>query len=253
MSKTSPPEVYWTALRRTNLTPNFWMSREYAELAGLVWVVRGDLCGWVDPLKSEEWFLPPLRNEGFVIDQPTFAGFPGVSGDHGVFLDHQYEYDAHNFLNLQGAEWRLFRKNTRKFERDAEGRLIYRRLGERELEGDVSELLDKWAGGRKLQDPDTLVRFVLFGSRRWGLFQDSRLIGVNVADQNHRQALYRYCVDDGTPYLNECLRLCFYLSDWTQKRRWVNDGGDLGNQGLARFKQRLNPMRISDIFSYVPK
>lgn len=246
----SGPKGYLTTLQKSDYTPNWWMTWEYPLQAKLEWVVWGDLAGWVDPEDPDVWFLPPLGSDGFELHHPTFAGFPNAVGPNGTFLDHQYIYDAHRFLDLSGGKWKVYRRNIRKYPARTKGELSYQKLILGEREEEVGELLETWAQGRTLQDPDTLVRFVLYGSRRWGLFRDGALVGVNVGDVNYLHAIYRYCVDDGTPYLNEYLRHRFFTSSWTQDRRWVNDGGDLGNPGLARFKRRLNPAVVNDIHSY---
>ena len=76
---------------------------------------------------------------------------------------------------------------------------------------------------------------------------------MNVGDKNYLHAVYRYCLDDGTPYLNEYLRHCFYTSDWVQKKSIVNDGGDLGNPKLERFKLKLNPVLIQKVYTYITR
>lgn len=218
---------------------------------------RDGLTGWADPEDPDTWFLPPLNRYGGVeTNHRIFAGFPDEPGDNGTFLDHQYFYDARQFRDLAGGKWKVFRKNVRKYPRQFpdEGngnvRLVYRELWPAERHEEVAELLMMWAEGKTLQDPETLAAFVISGAFRWGLFLDGRLVGINVGDLNYSGAIYRYCVDNGTPYLNEYLRHLFFLSDWVQERRWVNDGGDLGSPGLAAFKRRLNPAMICAVYSH---
>ena len=243
------PEVYWIALRSSNHLPNFWMTRQYVALANLSWMDCEDLCGWVDEEDDECWFLPPLGHRGFETHHPVFACFPGERVVNGTFLDHQYIYDAHQFLGLEGSQWKVYRKNIKKYPGRTDGALEYRELIPQEYKDEVGVLLERWCAGKVLEDPETLVRFAFYGSWRWGLFRDGELVGLNIGDLNHLHAIFRYCIDDTTPYLNEYLRHCFYTSGWAQTFRWINDGGDLGNPGLERFKRRLNPRSVLQVWS----
>ncbi|NIP34438.1 MAG: hypothetical protein GWN12_05715, partial [Thermoplasmata archaeon] len=48
----------------------------------------------------------------------------------------------------------------------------------------------------------------------------------------------------------EYLRWRFYTSNWAQEKKWINDGGDLDNEKLARFKLKLNPVQVAVVYSY---
>ena len=244
------PLDYWTALANSYATPNFWMTPEYVKFAELFWVEKDDLCGWKYD-EDEEWFCPPLGLSGFRIDQPTWAGFLDLKGNMGnTLLDHQYLYDAYRFQDLSGSIWKTFRKNIRKYPARYSGQLKYRRLVGAEYEQEIGEMLLEWSEDKIIQDPEVMTQFILLGKFRWGLFLDEKLVGINVGDANHAHAIYRYCLDDGSPFLNEYLRYCFYLDPWTQVKRWVNDGGDLGDSALARFKRKLNPAVISNVYTW---
>ena len=138
----------------------------------------------------------------------------------------------------------------RKYPQRAGGQLKYKRLKGNDSDDEIAALLEAWGKGREFHDPDTFIRFCFCGDHCWGLFRDGELVGLNVGDENHAYAIYRCCIDDGTPYLNEYLRHLFYLSPWVQTRRWVNDGGDLGQEGLRRFKMKLNPVAVQTVYSY---
>lgn len=243
------PRDYWTAIRNVDRVPNFWMTPEYARKADLVWVNDDNLWGWFE--KGEQgWFLPPLGPEGFRYDRQVWAGFASGWSYQGDFLDEQYLYDARKFLNLKGKHWATFRKNIRKYPARTKGKLEYEFIRPNDHEDQVEKLLMEWSEGRELNGPDTLIRFCLRGMRRWGLFNDGILVGLNVADANHRHGIYRYCLDDGTPFLNEYLRYCFFTSTWAQRCVWINDGGSLGSKKLARFKKKLNPVAVYKVHSY---
>ncbi len=96
-----------------------------------------------------------------------------------------------------------------------------------------------------------MVKYVLEGENRWGLFANGNLVGMNIWDENYRFINYRYCIDDGAPDLNRYLRLKFYTHDIIiSKGKYINDGGSLGDEGLREFKMRLNPYRVYTVTSY---
>ena len=239
-------EDYWTSLAKSDFIPNFFMTPEYAEKADLEWSQCGNLYGWRDKWERG-WSFPPLGPKGFETQHMVWAGFADVVGSD--ILDRLYIYDSWLFNDLTGSRWSIFRKNIRKYPERIGGDLVYRRLEEREQEDEISDMFLKWSEGKEVQDPVVMIRFFLFGKLRWGLFRNGGLVGVNVGDENHRHAVYRYCLDNGSPFLNEYLRYLFYLSEWVQNKRWVNDGGDLDNPKLARFKKKLNPIKIYQIYS----
>ena len=248
------PEDYWTALGASRLIPNSWMTREYVELAGLVWIHDDGLWGWKeedDPL----WVLPPLKSRDnilcdFALDQPIWAGFPNVSGSSQTEeLDRQYMYDPTEFNSLVGGRWATFRKNVRKYPSRCGKELVYRRLQGNEYEDEINDILVDWSVGRIIQDHITMIKFVFNGKLRWGLFNDGVLVGLNVGDENYDHVIYRYCLDDGSPFLNEYLRYRFYTDPYVQEKGMVNDGGDLDNEQLAKFKRKLNPVRVMVVYT----
>ena len=245
------PRDYWARLILSRQNPNFWMTEEYVGLAGLEWAQEGDLWGWREK-DQPEWFLPPMGPTGFQLDQPIWAGFPShlLPPIGCQLLDHQYIYDAWAFLSLDGPQWRTFRKNIRKYPNRVKGHLEYHRLSDHESEDEIAQMITTWAEGRVVYDPEVMVAFLLMGSLRWGLFLDGRLVGVNVADATYIHGVYRYCMDDGTPFLNEYLRWCFYTSPWAQEHRWINDGGDLNNPQLEAFKRKLNPYMVENVYHH---
>ena len=146
------------------------------------------------------------------------------------------------------------RKNIVKYPKRHSGHLVYKRIkGARNLTA-IKELLLKWAKDRKLFDNEVMIKFILAGENRWGLFNDGRLVGMNVWDENFTFINYRYCIDDGTPFLNEYLRHCFYThSTILSTYKYVNDGGCLDSKGLKKFKMKLNPFKVYKVFSYKGK
>jgi len=114
----------------------------------------------------------------------------------------------------------------------------------------LADLLVQWAQGRTIFDPDTMIRTIMSSPNRKGLFQKDHLIGVNVWDENWKYVNYRYCIDDGSAFLNEYLRWLFYTdNEILDKSKNVNDGGSLDSDTLYKFKMKLNPIIIWKVFS----
>jgi hypothetical protein len=259
---------YFSHVRTQEITPNFWLSWEYIQHRGLVYQDNNGYGSLADP-ETLGWFFPPLTPQcNFMIHEvPYFAGFPLRPQDHKDdrlrLLDVQYIYDPQAFQKLDGHKWQVFRKNIRKASKtfpnmDLAFGTAYRELTEQD-EAQVATLLEKW-GDRKEQvyDPDVMVKFALLGEHRWGLFRSSlyakpELVGINVADPNWKFVNYRLCIDNGEPYMQEYLRYLFYISPWVREQgKLVNDGGNLGSEGLARFKKKLNPAYVENIYTTLP-
>ena len=248
-------KVFWETLKNLPTEPNFWMSEEYAEKKELRWTEEGHLIGYKDMEKPDEWFYPPLvLNVGqFDLNQNIFAGFPGQLNVHLMEwepLDNQYIYDPQNFKDLSGGKWKVFRRNVRKYRERNPGVLLYKSLVPKEFEEEIEEMILNWTDNNKeVYDPEVMVEYLLGGEYRWGLIRNGKLVGINVADISSKTFVnFRFCLDDGAPFLNEYLRLCFYLS-WG-KGTLINDGGDLGRKGLAQFKRKLNPVSVIPVYSY---
>lgn len=225
------------------------MTPEYVQLANLQWVELEKECGWVDPSVTGPlvWQFPPVCASGHSSCHSVWAGWINEGG--AKFLDHQYIYDASQFLNLVGGDWKVYRKNIRKYPHRNPSQYQYLLLPYGSYEKEIEEMLINWTKDKEIYDPETLVRFFFEGEFRFGLVQKDKLIGINVADFNWFHGIFRYCLDNGEPFLNEYLRHCFYVSEFAQNHRWINDGGDLGNEGLTAFKKKLNPHCIMKVYS----
>lgn len=239
------------AVERKGLTPNFWTSEEYIERRGLEWRDRGEFAGFVDPDFPQEWFLPPLRDGEPSVHGNIWATFVGFEHPEAntVFLDFNFIYFAGDFHDLRGSRWKTFRKNVRKYpDRYSRGRaLSYRDIEPGNFENEITEMLERWADGKEIEDVEVMVDYLFHGRGRKGLFNGERLVGLNVFDVNGTFINFRYCLDDGTPYLNEYLRWAFYRTlPWGVA---VNDGGVLGNAGLEKYKKKLNPRSVHHIYS----
>lgn len=233
------------------------MSAEYLMMSDWEWCRRrGGLKGWADDETNTQpfvWAVPPMReNELTFHGVPIWAGSLDRIGTPTCVMDRQYIYNPKAFTDLSGGGWATFRKNIRKWPRRiGRGRHEYRRLTD-EDKPKVGHLLSNWSVRHpEVFDPVTMIHLCLFGTWRWGLFVGDRLCGMNVADNNYRYINYRYCLDDGSDFIQEFLRYQFYTSDWTlQSGMLVNDGGDLDEEHLAEFKMKLRPFEVRRVFQY---
>ena len=225
------------------------MSEEFLRFRDLEWTHTCGLFGCREP-GEDGWYLPPIRDDGIMeLNEDIWAGSAGVKG--ATFLDNEFIYDPHRFLDMTGSKWSVFRKNTRKWPTRSPGQKVYRRLVKGELEDECGELLVKWVGDGKVFDPEVLLKFGLFGEYRFGLFLDGRLVGLNACDLNWEFTNFRLCVDNGSSFIQEHLRWLFYTSSFVLGRdRFVNDGGNLGSEGLYRFKKKLNPVGVRQVYSF---
>lgn len=246
---------YLTILKQLQIIPNFWTSEEYLLKSNTVWIEEKGLFGFKVETDSEEWLLPPLDEKGYpVLSVPIYAGWPDENPENPFypkFLDYQFIYNPKEFQNLSGGKWQTFRKNIRKYPQRIHKPLLYITIHQEGYLTALSHILLEWQSNREVFDPETFTRFVLSGDNRKGLFVDGRLVGLNVWDENYQYINFRYCIDDGSPFLNEYIRYLFYTDkEIIQCNKMVNDGGSLGSENLLKFKQKLNPCQIMKIYSY---
>ena len=258
--------IYLETLKNRGITPNFFCSEEYFKFSGVREIVDPETPCCYEQVRIVEEdggdLLPPLRlgwGGPYVcwLEKEVHADLPGSEGfGRGLertFLDHQYIYDPKNFMSLEGKHWTTFRKNSRKWPR-------YRKEIEYTNEvpspDRIDYLLATWLEGRPedtaIYDIETLYKFLHDAEHRAFLYEDGQLVGVNTWDYNWKYINFRYCICRPDPFLSEFLRLQFYLSPkiiWDG--RWVNDGGTLGNPDLKFFKDRMNPMKVVSIFSWI--
>jgi len=250
---------YLQGLSRYEGLFNFWCSVEYWEKAGWRLIELGEgVCGIGD---SDGLCLPPVGLSGVLPQESwesygigeVWALFPGMEGSE--FLDWNLFYRPQDFLSMKGKRWMKFRKNARKFPRRwSGGALEYRRLERGEAEDQLVTLLYQWSERfPALYGEDELVNFVLYGENREALFGGEALLGINVWDFGLRpgEVNYRYLLVREEPFLDEYMRLEFYLRRAEEGVVLVNDGGVLDNEGLLKFKLTLNPVEKRRIYQWV--
>ncbi len=242
---------YLERARALGVVPNFWLTQEYLNIQDAELEQNGKVM-WI---QEDDWAVfPPLPiyyDSAGEEDCPwlrVWSDFQNLKmGKQMEFLDWEYTYDSNNFNNMVGQKWAVFRKNSRKWPR-GRGWTYKQHPAPNSC---VERLVMKWLEGKpsaeEIQDEESMIWFLFNGSRRAFLFEGDELKGVNVWDSNEPYLMYRYCVTDPEePFLNEFCRLLFYQS---VPGRLVIDGGSLGNPGLERFKDKLNPIKKRPVYS----
>ena len=252
-------EEYGYLLMKDKSLPNFWCSIEFWVLSGWVLEYLGGDC-WI---MCEEGFggvLPPVTSSGRVNGEREYSSLgiekiwallPGMEGNK--FLDWNFFYQPKAFLSMEGKRWMKFRKNSRKFPRRWGKEYEWKDIGEGEYEGEIRSLLEEWLEGKEeIHGGEELFAFCFRGRNRWGLFSEGWLLGMNVWDYSLCSGMvnYRYLIARKIPFLDEYMRLSFYLRMVKEGISLVNDGGSLGDKGLERFKWSLNPFRVEEVYSW---
>jgi len=271
-------------MEKRRIIPNHYISFPYMNACDLccfdndywIWVENeteeGTLCVF-PPLRKSPTELPPISPEWdqhpiHQLDLPLvwsdFPNYPVFELQEAELLDYEFYYVPGHFLDLEGKEWKKFRKNVNKWKDEPD--LIYRtEMDYMNVIYSASELIEKWIEqqGEGLHDPSLIRKLSrprpgdilsrtdrghTYGIREY-LFQGSELIGINVFDYNYQNINYRFCITDpDRRFLDEYMRYMFYIHRYAE---WgnipVNDGGCLGREGLHWFKNTLNPAVIRPV------
>ena len=253
---------YLQLLQRGKVIPNFWCSVEYFQRAGLEERQDGNWIYIWDPGAKIVMFPPihiywgmvtcPIMFEKYWADFQDYSTGYSENLYRPKFLDLEYTYDPRAFLNMAGNKWVVFRKNSRKLPNRI-GPLQYIEPGP-EHEEDIKALVRNWIGDRDLQEPEIIVAYALSGHcRRILLGKDGGLLGLNAWDDNWCRTNYRICLAESDPdYINDPLRLLFYTDPAIiNQGKLINDGGVLDNPKLKFFKDKLNPLSVREVRSWI--
>lgn len=256
---------YIDSLQKLKVDPNFWISEEYFQKAGLIEKKDGGSI-WIED-EGTMVFPPLVWDSSLIFPEKIWSDFSDFNPAYfqhyrEEFLDYEYLYDPKDFLEMRGKKWMVFRKNSKKFPRRYGKDIFYESIseyivkkGEEETQKDLIQLLSGWLKERneEIQDSDVMVEYVLNGERRWVLSDaEGKLLGLNCWDENYKHLNYRYCIHESFPFLSEYMRYMFYISPSVQSSgKLVNDGGVLDNPRLELFKDKLNPVRKRKVNSWI--
>ncbi len=263
MMKKVPIKSYLNTARKIGVKPNFYLSQTYLELVGATCF---DEDGMLYIWERSIILFPSIKN-----GKLYKSDFYEIWSDLGInitgytyqFLDYEYIFDPLDFDNMEGGQWKVFRKNVRKWPRaNPDWKYVtYSELNRFQRFHHIHQLIINWLKGKEddCQDSCLLAEVAHFSSYhgigRKYLIQGNKVVGINAWDENWEYLNYRVCmVDKSQPYLDEFMRYCFYTDpDIRAKGKWVNDGGVLDNPKLEKFKDKLNPLIKKKIYSLVKK
>lgn len=264
-------EAYLTLAESRRIDPNFYLSIPYLTLSNAqCWERNG--WTWVE---ADKWCLfPPLYKDPIVNgDYPKDTNrvwcdfyeswqdqivaedlLPGIRKE---FLDWEYLFDPTMFNAMNGGCWETFRKNCRKWP----NRNIDWTYCDRVDHPALVTLLTDWLTAKQstIQDGEFLARYVINSAgvvgihRRYLYNRMDELIAVNIWDTNWQYINYRICiVKSEEPFLAEFVRWLFYTDGEIQRSgKLVNDGGVVDNPGLEAFKDKMNPVRKRQVYSWI--
>jgi hypothetical protein len=242
-------------IKELGIIPNFYISETYINQKS---ITANEKNGWVW-LSEKEWDLfpaLPISNEIIQGNNPVtsyWCGFPRnlTTTDYFRFFDNQYIYDPKSFNDLSGGKWESFRKNINKFER--KNNPIYTDI---KKDRPFWILIEKWFDNKmnSVLDGDFIMDCITNPKKgdyiRYLYDQNENMVAINYVDENYLYINYRFIICDKTKFADEYARYCFYTDTYIQsKNKLVNDGGNLGNSGLEKFKDKLNPKEKFKIYS----
>jgi hypothetical protein len=196
---------------------------------------------------------------GFEYGMPNMKSYSQVDKEWEKrlkFVDYQYIYDPKQFLDLSGGQYKTTRKNIRACRQDMGEGIILEPYHEKQKEY-LDEIISKWVESvkdKEWYDPETFLNCIFQLPKYWVLGMDTdKIYGVVVYDENYRYVNFRAClVNPEYRGLSEYVRILFFR-EMANQEKLINDGGDLGNEGLRFFKKRLCPVRVSEIYSVMEK
>lgn len=245
---------YLEILEKYSIPPNFWTSREYFEKSNFI-EKEQDLFVWIEDNEYTQIF-PTLRDPGGLTSKlnrsMVWSDFPGfeIVGKK-TFLDFEYIFNPEHFLTMEGGKWAVFRKNCRKFPRDYPN-LIYDRNGN---SNEAIDLFVEWMEGKDSDQEiydDQIIEGYLYNAENIKFLRDKyQVYGINIWDENYMYINFRFCFCKNIPFLSEYMRYIFYTDhDILFRNKLVNDGGSLDNEALRRFKLKMNPIRVREVYSW---
>ncbi len=267
---------YLQYLEKFKIIPNFFCSEEYfkksgimeTEEEGILFILEGEMSTWiiVPPIDTLTEKLADIESSEQL---SIWSDFPDYKPEGFIpqLLDQEFIFNPKSFLNMAGGEWQTFRKNCRKFpNRFSNGTLSYIKISnliqkrgedwvERRLRGVLLSWLESINPETLIQDEDLMIKYLLKGQNRKVLVNPKGdIYGINIWDSNYHYINYRFCFCKKDDFLSEYMRFLFYTDPEIQKQnKLVNDGGSVGNPNLLKFKMKMNPVQVRNVYSWIRK
>jgi hypothetical protein len=179
--------------------------------------------------------------------------------------DNNYIYDLDQTMKIKN-----FRMNVKKFEQDVKEKgqeWVWKRNMSQK---DILELLKQWYSqyGKDVTDygyTSKLVeewngfksdKFDELGLQARALYIDDKIVSLSMWGKLcDGMAVYIVCKSLKAPYISyfvgDFVRWNTYIEMISYGYRYVNDGGDLGLEGLKKYKMKFRPVDVIDIYSLV--
>ena len=258
------------------MIPNFFISEPYLKLT-LAECYEDAYWIWIEEREMDLALFPPLPISIDRLDMHSIIEHKNIkvwsdfenlninnmtwielSSKVFKFLDYEYIYNPIHFNDLSGGKWEVYRKNIRKWLK-SNVKWSYRKLFR---DKEMFLLLSDWIERKRtiIEDAEIIIAYCSYGNKIEGIHRKflydgtGRLVAINIWDENWHYINYRYVLTVADqPHVDEFARYCFYTDREIQaKGKLVNDGGTLGNEGLERFKDKLNPVKKRKMYSYEP-
>lgn len=251
---------YLIRAQELNITPNFFLNRTYLELSNVncweqnewIWIQDG-LWTMFPPLSLNlsdpfETYIPKKINK-------IWSDFEGFNFWTKYFLDYEYIFDPVKFNDMKGGDWAVFRKNSRKWQRN---NVNWEYISDYLNREEAFEFVGNWIERKQdeIEDAELLAKYAIYEpeiDRKFLYNSNNELVAINAWDENWKYINFRICIiKENEPFLSEFARWLFYTDPEIQeKKKFVNDGGTLGNEGLERFKDKMNPVQKRKLYSLI--
>lgn len=172
--------------------------------------------------------------------------------------DVNYVNSVRTTLGLQGNKLKTLRKNLHKFESWVKGKDFTTKPLTKDLVPKAIELCEKYHYVDDEYDDLSYNTSILMNSDRFNLIHrtyhlDGEMVAINAGSGlNDEVAAFLISKSEhGIKYLVDYVRWDFHRQVKSLGYTHVNDGSDLGNDGLKQLKKKFNPVRIEELKTMV--
>lgn len=224
----------------------------FVDEMGLIWLDEDKLLFY-----NPKIYLPDNVTTIQVLTPQIYPGGVLIGWKYELF-DRNYIHDLSYTINLEN-----FRRNVSRFVRDNKYIQFV------DLKPEIAiQFLFSWYEKRFDKDKEEkrvyhnpLIEFYLIknkerypGMRLKGLYTNEELIGITLWGKlSSDTAIHIICRDNGVVYAHDYLRARTYMEMLDEGYVYVNDGSDLGLEGLRKYKSKLRPHLIIPVYSGVKK